>query len=98
MWPNVGYDGMGGMYYLRVILLKKLEGMAPVPYPIQNRVNIFTSKDDDWAGWKRIIYTTLMHCVDHWADVSCIIEMYQNVSDPSELYQQSLICIHQWVA
>ena len=38
MWPNVGYDGMGGMYYLRVILLKKLEGMAPVPYPIQNRV------------------------------------------------------------
>ena len=38
MWPNVGYDGMGGMYYLRVILLKKLEGIAPVSYPIQNRV------------------------------------------------------------
>ena len=36
---NVGYDGMGGMYYLRVIILKKLEGMVPVPYPIQNRVN-----------------------------------------------------------
>ena len=32
---------MGGMYYLRVILLKKLEGMAPLPYPIQNRVNQF---------------------------------------------------------
>ena len=27
------------MYYLRVILLKKLVGMALVPYPIQNRVN-----------------------------------------------------------
>ena len=38
MWPNVGYDGMDGMYYLRVILLKKLEGMALLPYPIQNRV------------------------------------------------------------
>ena len=30
---------MGGMHYLRVIMLKKLEGMVPVPYPIQNRVN-----------------------------------------------------------
>ena len=30
---------MGGMHYLRVIMLKKLEGMAPAPYPIKNRVN-----------------------------------------------------------
>ena len=40
MCPNVGYDWMGGMYYLRVIMLKKLEGIVPVPYPIQNRVKV----------------------------------------------------------
>ena len=45
MWPNVGYDGMRGMYYLRVIMLKKLEGMVPVPYPIQNRVKNFQTID-----------------------------------------------------
>ena len=39
MWPNVQYDGMGGMHYLGVIMLRKLEGMAPAPYPIKNRVN-----------------------------------------------------------
>ena len=39
MWPNVQYDGMDGMHYLRVIMLKKLEGMALAPYPIKNRVN-----------------------------------------------------------
>ena len=34
----VGYDGMGGVHHLRVIMLKTLEGMAPAPYPIKNRV------------------------------------------------------------
>ena len=28
------------IYGLRVIMLKKLEGMVPVPYPIQNRVKV----------------------------------------------------------
>ena len=31
---------MVGMHYLRVIMLKKLKGMVPVPYPIKNRVKI----------------------------------------------------------
>ena len=48
-------DGMGGMYYLRVILLKKLEGMALVPYPIQNRVNHQSDMDQlsafGYIGW-----------------------------------------------
>ena len=34
------------------------------------------------VGWNGIKYT-LMHCVDHWADVSCI-EMYQYL-----IYQKS---------
>ena len=32
------------MLYLRVIMLKKLEGMAPAPYPIKNRVNMYQAK------------------------------------------------------
>ena len=60
---------MGGMYYLRVILLKKLEGMAPVPYPIQNRVKCpwVISIFDVFPG------LTDFTCVllDTWRDVEC---------------------------
>ena len=49
MLPNVGYDGMGGIYCLRVIILKKLEGMVSVPYPIQNRVK---EVDQGWMEFR----------------------------------------------
>ena len=69
---------MGGMYHLRVILLKKLEGMAPVPYPIQNRVNVV----DAFCFYRSLIHEKVVFSMNHLLKIFSVLCGFLSVFIP----------------